>query len=76
MLKDRASDFYYDSIIGKTTDFDTIVAMTRTHFETEENCQVYLTKWRESILMKIIAFNPVKSKIECLQLLIIKLRKV
>jgi hypothetical protein len=44
MLKDRASDFYYDSIIGKTTDFDTIVAMTRTHFKTEENRQVYLTE--------------------------------
>jgi hypothetical protein len=44
MLKDRASDFYYNSIIGKTTDFDTIVAMTRTHFKTEENRQVYLTK--------------------------------
>jgi hypothetical protein len=44
MLKDRASDFYYNSIMGKTTDFDTIVAMTRTHFETEENRQVYLTE--------------------------------
>jgi hypothetical protein len=36
MLKDRASDFYYNSIIGKTTDFDTIVAITRTHFKTKE----------------------------------------
>jgi hypothetical protein len=44
MLKDRASDFYYDSIMGKTTDFDTMVAMTRTHFETEENRQMYLTE--------------------------------
>jgi hypothetical protein len=38
MLKDRASDFYYDSIIEKTTDFHTIVAITRTYFETKENC--------------------------------------
>jgi hypothetical protein len=37
MLKDRASDFYYNSIIGKTTDFNTIVVITRTHFKTEEN---------------------------------------
>jgi hypothetical protein len=37
MLKDRASDFYYNSIIGKTTDFDIIIAITKTHFETEEN---------------------------------------
>jgi hypothetical protein len=38
MLKDKASDFYYDSIMGKTTDFDIIVIITRTHFETKENC--------------------------------------
>jgi hypothetical protein len=44
MLKDRASDFYYNSIIGKTTDFDTIVAITRTYFKTEKNRQVYLTE--------------------------------
>jgi hypothetical protein len=44
MLKDRASDFYYDSIIGKTTDFNTIVVITRTHFETKENRQMYLTE--------------------------------
>jgi hypothetical protein len=44
MLKDRASDFYYESIIGKTTDIHTIIAMTKAHFETEENRQLYLTK--------------------------------
>jgi hypothetical protein len=44
MLKDKASDFYYNSIIEKTTDFNTIVAITRTHFKTEKNCQVYLTE--------------------------------
>jgi hypothetical protein len=44
MLKNKASDFYYDSIIGKTTDFDTIVTIIRTHFKTEENRQMYLTK--------------------------------
>jgi hypothetical protein len=37
MLKDKASDFYYNSIIRKTTDFDTIVVITRTYFKTEEN---------------------------------------
>jgi hypothetical protein len=37
MLKDRASDFYYNSIIKKTTDFNIIVAITRTHFKTKEN---------------------------------------
>jgi hypothetical protein len=38
MLKDRASDVYYNSIIGKTIDFDTIIVITRTHFKTKENC--------------------------------------
>jgi hypothetical protein len=44
MLKDRASDFYYESIIRKTTDIHTIIAMTKAHFETEENRQLYLTE--------------------------------
>jgi hypothetical protein len=38
MLKDRASDFYYNSIIRKTTDFNTIVIIIRTHFKTKKNC--------------------------------------
>jgi hypothetical protein len=44
MLKDKASDFYYNSIIGKTTDFNIIVVITKTHFKTKENRQVYLTE--------------------------------
>jgi hypothetical protein len=44
MLKGSASDFYYDSIIGKTTDIHTMIAMTKAHFKTEENRQMYLTK--------------------------------
>jgi hypothetical protein len=44
MLKNRASDFYYESIIGKTTDIHTMIAITKAHFETEENRQLYLTE--------------------------------
>jgi hypothetical protein len=44
MLKGSASDFYYNSIIRKTTDIHTIIAITKAHFETEENRQMYLTK--------------------------------
>jgi hypothetical protein len=44
MLKDKASDFYYNSIIRKTINFNTIVVITRTHFKTKENRQIYLTK--------------------------------
>jgi hypothetical protein len=37
MLKDSVSDFYYKSIIGKTTDFHTIIAITKAYFKTKEN---------------------------------------
>jgi hypothetical protein len=37
MLKDKASDFYYDKIAGRSYDFRTIVDLMRSHFETEEN---------------------------------------
>jgi hypothetical protein len=44
MLKNSASDFYYKSIIEKTTDFHTIIGITKAHFKTEKNRQIYLTK--------------------------------
>jgi len=44
MLKGRASNFYYDKIAGRSYDFDTIVNMTKAHFETEENHQKYLSE--------------------------------
>ena len=44
MLKGRASNFYYDKIIGRLYDFSTIVAITKVHFETEENHQLYISK--------------------------------
>jgi hypothetical protein len=37
MLKDRASDFYYKSIIKKITNIHTIIAITKAHFKTKEN---------------------------------------
>jgi hypothetical protein len=37
MLKGRASFFYYNKIVGRIYDFQTIVAMTKTYFKTEEN---------------------------------------
>jgi hypothetical protein len=44
MLKDRASDFYYKSIIRKTTDIYTMIVITKAYFKTKENRQLYLTK--------------------------------
>ena len=39
MLKGRASNFYYDKIAGRAYNFQTMVTLTKTHFETEENHQ-------------------------------------
>jgi peptidyl-tRNA hydrolase len=76
MLKDRTSTFYYDMITGRLYNFITMVAMVKTHFETEENQQFYLSEWRETTLQRVIASNPTKSKLECLQILFDKLQKI
>jgi hypothetical protein len=44
MLKGRTSFFYYDKIVGRIYDFQTIVAITRTYFKTKKNYQKYLSK--------------------------------
>jgi len=76
MLKGRASSFYYDKIASRSYDFQIMVAMTKTHFETEENHQKYLSEWRETTLIRTISENPGKSRLECLQIMIDKLQKV
>jgi hypothetical protein len=37
ILKDKASNFYYDKIARRLYDFCTMVDLIRSHFETEEN---------------------------------------
>jgi hypothetical protein len=44
MLKDKASDFYYDKITGRSYDFRTMIDFMRSYFETEENRQKYLSE--------------------------------
>ena len=44
MLKDKASDFYYDKIAERSYDFRTMVDLMRSYFETEENRQKYLSE--------------------------------
>jgi hypothetical protein len=44
MLKGRATTFYYDYIAGKRHNFDTILQLTRTYFETDENRQLYMSE--------------------------------
>jgi hypothetical protein len=37
MLKERISFFYYNKIVGRMYDFQTIIAIIKTYFKTEEN---------------------------------------
>jgi hypothetical protein len=76
MLKGRASNFYYDKISGKFYDFYTMVIMTKTHFETEENLQKYLSEWREITFFRTISDNPGKSRLDCFQITVDKFQKV
>jgi hypothetical protein len=44
MLKRHTSFFYYNKIVSRMYDFQTMVAMTKTYFETKKNYQKYLFK--------------------------------
>ena len=74
ILKDKASDFYYDKITKRSYDFYTMIDFMRSYFETEENRQKYLSEWREITLIRTINKNPDKSKLKCLKLMLDKLR--
>lgn len=53
-------------IAGKRYDFDTMLRLTRTHFETDENRQFYMSEWRETTFQRVINSNPTKSRLEFL----------
>ena len=69
MLKGRASLYYYDKIARRSYGLSTMVQMTRTHFETEERHQKYLTEWRQITLHRIIVRHRDKTLPECLEML-------
>ena len=49
MLKGRAATFYYDYIIGKRYNFNTMLNLTKAYFRINENRQLYILEWRETI---------------------------
>ncbi|KAK2769626.1 glycosyl transferase [Colletotrichum kahawae] len=52
MLKDEASDFYFNYISDNATlDFHDLVSCVKQHFETEEARQTYLSEWRNTTLL-------------------------
>ena len=69
MLKGQASIFYYDKISGRLYNYSTMVEMTKTHFETKEQRQKYLTEQRGITLYCMITKHPEKSQLECLEIL-------
>jgi hypothetical protein len=73
MLKGRASFFYYNKIVGRIYDFQTMVVMTKTHFKTEKNHQKYLFKWHKTTFIRTILENLNKTQLKCLQIIIDKL---
>ena len=58
MLKGRASTFYYNYLAEKGYNFNRIIYKIRYHFKTEENKQQYMSEWRETTFLRIIATNP------------------
>ena len=55
MLKGRAATFYYDRLSNRNYSFDEMVTLTKIHFETEENRQLYMSEWRETTLPRVIS---------------------
>ena len=66
MLKDRAVTFYFVSIQDYSYNFENIILLLRTYFETDENRQLYITEWRVSTLQNVITSNLTKTRLECL----------
>jgi hypothetical protein len=44
MLKGRVTIFYYDNLSDKNYNFKDIIIKIKTHFEIEENRQLYLSE--------------------------------
>ena len=57
MLKGCAGTFYYDYLARKGYDFNRIIYKLKYYFETKENKQQYILKWRETTFPRIIAIN-------------------
>ena len=66
MLKGKAAIYYYNRISGQNLNFAVMVQIIKEHFQTEENRQLYLNKWRETTFIKLIIENPTKNRLEVL----------
>jgi hypothetical protein len=69
MFKGRVATFYYNNLSNKDYDFKNMILKTKIYFETEENCQLYLLKWRVITLSKTIIDNLDKTRLKYFQIL-------
>ena len=73
MLTGQVATFYYNYIAGKNYSFNIILQLTKAHFKTDKNRQLYISKWQKTIILRVITFNPIKTYLEYLELLFNKL---
>ena len=57
MLKDRASTFYYNYLVGKGYNFNYIIYKLKYYFKTEDNKQQYI-KVERDYLYKNYYYKP------------------
>ena len=57
MLKGRASTFYYNYLVGKGYKFNRLIYKKKCHFKIKKNKQQYISEWRETTFLRIIAIN-------------------
>ena len=49
MLKGCTITFYYNYIVGKRYNFNIILDLIKVYFKVDENRQLYMLEWRETI---------------------------
>jgi hypothetical protein len=76
MLKGRASTFYYESLANRNLTFEQMIQRTKGAFETQANKQEYLKLWKTYSFKQVLLENTDKRKLECLHLLVDKLRRI
>jgi len=76
MLRGLALNHYYTNRknVTQTISFEQMCNATRNYFEGPEHKRNVLNRWNKTTLRTVIAKNPEKSTLECLQLLINDLR--
>lgn len=77
MLDGDAPEYYYTNIAPlQTTDFKTIIYELRKRFLTEQQKRKDFSEWIWLSLENVIAENPEKIALTCLELMLKRLKKI